>query len=220
VLVVSTLILGLGVDPQRLLHAVGLIGLLLAVFAESGMMVGFFLPGDSLLFAAGLLTYRGDLAAGQVWLVTVGCVVAAVVGDQVGYGVGRKLGPRLADRERSRFPKDEHLAKAQAFFDRHGPKAIALSRFVPIVRTFCPVVAGVSRMDHRVFTRWNVIGGVVWAVGLIQLGYWLGRIAPGIGDRMELVVVAIVVFSLIPIGVELIRSRRARVGSATGTPGR
>jgi membrane-associated protein len=201
-------ILAVGIDPEKLLHAVGLIGLFLVVFAESGIMVGFFLPGDSLLFAAGLFAYRGDLASGHIWLVSLGCAVAAVAGDQVGYGFGRRVGPALFRRERSRLFKAEYVERSEAFFERHGPKAVVLARFVPIVRTFCPIVAGVSRMHYRTFVRFNVIGGVVWAVGFTQLGFWLGRVFPGIADRLELAIVVIVLFSLVPIGVEILRHRR------------
>lgn len=203
-----TTILAVGIDPEKLLEAVGVIGLLLVVFAESGIMIGFFLPGDSLLFAAGLFTYRGDLASGHIWLVSLGCAIGAVAGDQVGYGFGRRVGPALFGRERSRFFKAGYVERSEAFFERHGPKAIVLARFVPIVRTFCPVVAGVSRMHYRSFVKFNVIGGVVWAVGFTQLGYWLGHVFPGIADRLELAIVVIVFFSLVPIAVEVWRHRR------------
>jgi membrane-associated protein len=209
-------VLAVGIDPQKLIESVGLIGLWLVVFAESGIMLGFFLPGDSLLFTAGLLTTGitlGDgndfqLAGGHIWIVALGCAIAAVVGDQVGYAFGNRLGPALARRERSRLLKPEYFLKAEVFFARHGAKAIVLARFVPIVRTFCPIVAGASRMHYRTFVKFNVIGGVVWAVGFVLLGFFLGQAFPGIGDNLEIAVLVIVAFSLVPIAVELLRHRR------------
>jgi membrane-associated protein len=207
-------IFAVGIDPQELLKAVGLLGLFGVGFAESGIMIGFFLPGDSLLFAAGLFTYRGDLASGNIWLVSIGCAIAAVAGDQVGYMFGKRVGPALFRRKQSRFFKTEYVDAAERFFDRHGAKAIVLARFVPIVRTFCPIVAGVSRMHYRTFVRFNVIGGVLWAVGFTQLGYWLGRAFPGIGDNLELAIVVIVAFSVVPIGIEVWRHRRKAKAAA------
>ena len=205
---VLSAIFAVGIDPEKLLQTVGLIGLFGIIFAESGIMIGFFLPGDSLLFAAGLFTYRGDLAGGHIWIVSIGCAIAAVAGDQVGYVFGKRVGPTLFRREKSRFFKPEYVGAAERFFEQHGAKAIVLARFVPIVRTFCPIVAGVSKMDYRTFVRFNVIGGIVWAVGFTQLGYWLGRAFPGIGDNLEIAIVVIVIFSLVPIGIEVWRHRR------------
>lgn len=211
----STL-LAVGIDPQKLIESVGLIGLWLVVFAESGILLGFFLPGDSLLFTAGLLTTGVELspgneftlAGGHVWLVALGCAVAAVAGDQVGYAFGKKMGPSLMKRENSRLLKPEYFLKADVFFARHGAKAIVLARFVPIVRTFCPVIAGTSNMNYRTFVKFNVIGGVVWAVGFVLLGYFLGQAFPSIGDNLEVAIVVIVAFSLVPVAIEIIRHRR------------
>jgi membrane-associated protein len=209
-------LLAVGIDPQRLIESVGLIGLWLVVFAESGIMIGFFLPGDSLLFTAGLLTTgitlgngtEFQLAGGHVWIVALGCAVAAVTGDQVGYAFGNRVGPALMRRERSRFLRPDYFLKAEVFFARHGAKAIVLARFVPIVRTFCPIVAGASNMHYRSFVKFNVIGGVVWSVGFVLLGYFLGSAFPGIGDNLEIAVLIIVAFSLLPIAVEVLRHRR------------
>lgn len=205
---VLSVIYAIGLDPEKLLSTVGLIGLFAIVFAESGIMIGFFLPGDSLLFAAGLFTYRGQLAGGHIWIVSLGCAIAAVAGDQVGYMFGNRVGPSLFKREKSRLFKPEYVEAAERFFEHHGAKAIVLARFVPVVRTFCPIVAGVSNMHYRTFVRYNVIGGIVWAVGFTQLGYWLGRTFPGVGDNLEVVIVVIVLFSLVPIGIEIWRHRR------------
>jgi membrane-associated protein len=216
---VLSAIFAIGIDPEKLLQTVGLIGLFAIVFAESGIMIGFFLPGDSLLFAAGLFTYRGELAGGHIWIVSLGCAIAAVAGDQVGYAFGKRVGPTLFRREKSRFFKPEYVDAAERFFEHYGAKAIVLARFVPVVRTFCPIVAGVSKMHYRTFVRFNVIGGVVWAVGFTQLGYWLGRAFPGIGDNLEIAIVVIVLFSLVPIGIEIWRHRRKAKAAALAEVG-
>jgi len=210
-------IFAVGIDPQKLIQSVGLIGLFLVIFAESGIMIGFFLPGDSLLFTAGLLTagltFKGDtepfvLAGGHLWIVALGCAIAAVAGDQVGYLFGQKVGPSLFKRPESRLFKPEYVMKAEQFFEKHGPKAIILARFVPVVRTFTPIVAGTSNMHYRTFVKFNVIGGVLWSVGFVLLGYWLGQTFPWIGKNIELAVLVIVLFSLVPIGIEVWRHRR------------
>jgi len=205
-------VLAIGIDPQKLLETVGLLGLFAVIFAESGIMIGFFLPGDSLLFTAGLLTFGIEgfqLANGNIVLVSVGCALAAIAGDQVGYLFGQKVGPGLFKREESKIFKPEYVAKAEIFFVNHGPKAIVLARFVPIVRTFVPIVAGVSKMHYRTFVTYNVTGGVLWAVGFTQLGYWLGRSFPGIADNLEVAVLLIVAVSLVPMAIEILRHRRS-----------
>ncbi|AUG78144.1 membrane protein [Kitasatospora sp. MMS16-BH015] len=194
-------------DPTTLISTFGLIGILAIVFAESGLLVGFFLPGDSLLFTAGLLVAGGTLPQ-PLWLVAGLVVVAAVAGDQVGYVFGRKVGPGLFRRPDSRLFKQENVVKATGFFDRHGPKAIVLARFVPVVRTFTPVIAGVGGMDYRRFVRYNVLGGVLWGAGVTVLGYFLGQIA-FVRDNIELILVGIVLVSAVPVAVELLRARRA-----------
>src|SRR5918992_739522 len=165
--------------PRELLEAFGTIGLFCIVFAESGLLIGFFLPGDSLLFTAGLLASQGTL---NFPLILVGCFVAAVSGDQVGYAFGRRVGPALFRRPDSRIFRQQHVERAQSFFDEHGAKTIVLARFVPIVRTFAPIVAGVGRMHYRTFVTYNVVGGLLWAVGVTLIGYVLGESIPDI-DR-------------------------------------
>jgi membrane-associated protein len=216
-----SMVFALGIDPERLIQSIGLIGLFAVIFAESGIMIGFFLPGDSLLFAAGLLTNgivlnNGNdflLASGRVWLVAIGCAVAAVAGDQVGYAFGQKVGPSLFTRHESRFFKPAYVNRAETFFEKHGAKAIVLARFVPVVRTFTPIVAGTSNMHYRTFVKFNVLGGLVWAVGFVLLGYWLGAAFPWIGKNMEIAVLVIIAVSLLPVGVEFLRHRR-RAASA------
>jgi membrane-associated protein len=199
------LLASLGLDPEKLLASFGTIGLFAIIFAESGLMVGFFLPGDSLLFAAGLFAARGSL---NIVVISIGCAIAAVIGDQVGYSVGNKLGPGLFKRPDSRFFKQEYLQKAEEFFEHYGAKAIILARFVPIVRTFVPVVAGASSMHYRTFLRNNIIGGVVWALLFIQLGFWLGKRYPWLVDKLDILVLVIIAFSLLPVGIEFLRHRR------------
>jgi membrane-associated protein len=187
----------------------GLLVLALIVFAETGLLVGFFLPGDSVLFFAGFLASAagGRVLPGGLPVVAVVAFAAAVVGDQVGYLIGRRLGPSVFNRPKRRLFDPDKVLKAQAFFDRHGSKTIVLSRFVPIVRTFTPVVAGVGRMRYRTFIAFNVIGGFIWSVGVTTLGYYLGNIE-FIKRNIELVAVAIVGISVAPMAIEYGRHRR------------
>ena len=202
------------VDPQKLLATFGTIGLFAIVFAESGLLFGFFLPGDSLLFTAGLLASQGKLS---LPVILVGCFVAAVAGDQVGYAFGNRVGPALFRRPDSRFFKQAHVEKAQAFFDRHGSKTIVLARFVPVARTFVPIVAGVGSMSYRTFVTFNVVGGLLWAVGVTLIGYILGETIPNI-DRYLLPAVAVIVLaSAVPVAMGLLKARR-RASRAAGTP--
>ncbi len=188
----------------------GLIVLALIVFAESGLLAGFFLPGDSLLFFAGFLTSgAGGHKLPNIVVVAIVAAVAAQVGDQVGYLIGRRFGPTLFNRPKSRFFNPANVAKAHAFFDKHGPKAIVLARFVPIVRTFVPTVAGVGRMEYRTFVRYNVLGGILWACGVTVLGHFLGEVE-FIKNNIEVAAVVIVLVSIAPLLVEFWRHRRAR----------
>ena len=200
-------------DPQTLLRTGGYLLLFAIVFAESGLLIGFFLPGDSLLFVAGMAAAGTLVPDGSqhvhmnIWIVIAVVVVAAVSGDQAGYAIGQRAGPALFRRDDSRWFKREHLDRAERFFERHGPRSIVLARFVPIVRTFCPVVAGASRMQHRTFLRFNVVGGVLWGAGVTSLGYFLGNVAV-VRDHVEIALLAVVAVSLLPVVVELVRHRR------------
>ena len=214
-------VFAVGLDPQKLLEQVGLIGLFLIIFAESGILIGFFLPGDSLLFTAGLATYgikfseNSDifqLANGNIAVVMIGVSIAAILGDQVGYAFGKKVGPALFKRPESRLFKPSYVESAEKFFAKHGSKSIVLARFVPIVRTFTPIVAGVSKMHYSTFVKFNVIGGIIWGAGLTLLGYTLGRTFPAIGDNIEIAVLVIVFVSLLPIAIEFLRHRRTPKG--------
>lgn len=203
-----------------LLYSLGPLGLVLVmavVFAETGLLAGFFLPGDSILFLAGALVASHVLAL-PLWLVATGVFVAAVLGDQVGFVLGRHLGPRLFARPDSRFFRREHADRATAFFERHGGGAVVLARFVPVVRTFVPGVAGVARMPHRRFTAFNVLGAALWALGMVTVGFFFGGI-PVVASHVELITIGIAGLSVVPLAVELVRRRRrARLAPVTPQP--
>ena len=191
----------------------GLVALLVVVFVETGLLIGFFLPGDSLLFTAGLLVAEGTFDI-PLWVLLVTVPLAAIAGDQVGYTIGRQAGPRVFNRPDSRLFQQEFVDKAYSYFERYGPRTIVLARFVPIVRTFAPVVAGVSRMHYRTFLTYNVVGGVLWGAGVSALGYFLGQIA-FVRSNVEIIILAIVGLSVLPILSELLRARREH---RTGPP--
>jgi membrane-associated protein len=188
------------------LAAAGLVVLALVIFAETGLLVGFFLPGDSLLFTAGLLVAQDRLDIPLWWLITV-LPLAAIAGDQTGYTIGRVSGPRIFNRPDSRLFQQEYVDKSYAFFERYGGRTIVLARFVPIVRTFVPVVAGVSVMSRRVFTTYNVVGAIVWAAGVPLIGYYLGKVN-WVAENLEKTLLGIVALSVLPIVVEVLRARR------------
>lgn len=192
-------------NSDYLITTFGLIGVLLIVFAESGLLIGFFLPGDSLLFTTGLMVTTNKIDK-PLWLVCALVVLAAVLGDQAGYLFGRKVGPSLFSRPDSRLFKQENVEKAHAFFEKHGPKSLILARFVPIVRTFTPIIAGVSGMQYRSFITFNVIGGTLWGAGVTLLGAALGNVE-FVHKNIELILVAIVLISVVPVAIELLRAR-------------
>lgn len=177
------------------------------VFAESGLLVGFFLPGDSLLFVAGFLASEaGGRVLPPLPVVAGVTAMAAIAGDQFGYWIGRRIGPTLFDRPKSRFFNPQHVVRAHQFFERYGAKTIVLARFVPIVRTFAPIVAGIGTMRYRVFVLYNILGGLLWGAGITTLGYYLGEIN-AVKNNIELAILAIVLISLLPMSIELIRYR-------------
>ncbi|MFS8198977.1 DedA family protein (plasmid) [Streptomyces sp. CWNU-52B] len=192
-------------DPDYLLDSFGIWGLLLIVFAESGLLIGFFLPGDSLLFTAGMLITANTLDF-PLWGAIALICVAAILGDQAGYMFGKKVGPSLFTRPDSRLFKQENVTKAHEFFEKHGPKSLVLARFVPIVRTFTPIIAGVSGMKYRSFLIFNVIGGVLWGAGVTLLGSWLGSI-DFVHENIEPILLLIVFISVVPIIIEFLRAR-------------
>lgn len=209
----STLLAAGGLlDPKAIIEKGGLVLVAAIIFAESGLLVGFFLPGDSLLFITGFLTSKPEgLPHIDVPLpiVLVVLFLAAFIGDQVGYWFGKKVGPALFDRPRSRLFNPANVTKAHVFFERHGAKTIVLARFVPIVRTFAPIVAGVAAMRYRVFVSFNVIGAMLWAVGVTTLGYYLGNVS-WIESNIEIAAVVIVALSLVPVAIEVVKHRRTK----------
>jgi membrane-associated protein len=193
--------------PDKLIEAFGTIGLFAVIFAESGLFFGFFLPGDSLLFTAGVLCAKADSPLWPFPVVLVGVALAAIIGDQVGYVFGRRMGPAIFRRPDSRLFKQAHVEKAQTYFEEHGPKTILLARFVPIVRTFAPIVAGVGRMEYKTFVTYNVMGGLLWGVGITSLGFLLGE-AVDIDKYLLPVIAVIVLISVIPVALELRKAKR------------
>jgi membrane-associated protein len=196
-------------DLPALVQWAGYVGLTIIIFAETGLLVGFFLPGDSLLVTAGLLA--ADPAFGlNVWLLGLILTVAAIVGDTVGYNVGKASGPRIFTREDSLFFHKDHLLKAQAFYEKHGGKTIIIARFMPIVRTFAPVVAGVGQMRYASFLAYNVIGGVLWIWSMLITGYVLAKTVPGVAQHVEKVILVVVFLSILPGIIAWWRNRSAQ----------
>lgn len=199
-------------DSDYLLTTFGLIGLLVIIFAECGLLIGFFLPGDTLLFTGGVLVATDRLHV-QLWILLVLVSVAGIAGNLVGYWIGFKAGPAVFSRPDSRLFRREYVDKSAAFFDRYGAATIVLARFVPVVRTFATVMAGASRMPVRTYVGYSVVGGVLWAAGVTTLGYFLGTV-PFIADNVEAIlvigVVAVAVVAAVPILIRFRNSRRAR----------
>ena len=192
-------------DPSALIKWAGYVGLTLIVFTETGLFFGFFLPGDSLLVTAGLLSSQGFPL--NVWKLGLLLSAAAIAGDNTNYWIGRTTGPRIFRREDSLFFKKRHVERASAFYARHGPKTIVLARFMPIVRTFAPVVAGMAAMDYRRFVLYTIVGALVWAVGVTWLGYFLGSLIPEAGKYLEYIIILIVLASIAPPAIHLLRDR-------------
>jgi membrane-associated protein len=210
----ATTVVALGpqwLDPQYIISSLGpwaLLGVALILFAECGLLIGFFLPGDSLLFITGLAATTG-LIETPLWVVCVVLVVAAFAGNVVGYGIGYKAGPAIFDKPNSRLFKQENVERTQKFFDKYGNRAIVLGRFVPIVRTFITVMAGVGRMDAKRFFTFSAIGAVLWAAGVTLLGAALGQFE-FVKNNIELMLILVVVLSLVPIAIEVLQARREK----------
>jgi membrane-associated protein len=198
------------VDPKHLLDTFGMVGLLAILFAETGLLIGFFLPGDSLLVFAGLVcaTPRAATVHLSLPVVLVGCCAAAIVGAQVGYEIGQRAGPALFRRPDSRLFKQEYVERAHGYFERYGVSTIVIARFIPIVRTFANVVAGVGAMPKRTFTVFNAVGGVLWVVTVTMLGYVLGKTIPSSDKHLFEIEAIVIAVSLIPVAVEALRARR------------
>lgn len=199
-------------DVRALIQWGGTIGLTGIIFAETGLLVGFFLPGDSLLVTAGLLASQGLFNVYSLGLILT---VSSILGNSVGYFVGKLTGPRLFTREDSLLFNKRHLFRAHEFYQRHGGKTIILARFMPIVRTFVPVVAGMAQMEYRRYTIYNVIGGLGWIWSMLFIGYFLGRYIPGVDKHIELVILLVIFLSLLPGIIAWLRSRN-RSPAVTG----
>jgi membrane-associated protein len=191
-------------NVPELVRLGGMVGLIAIVFAETGLMIGFFLPGDSLLVTAGLFAARGDLDI--VWL-NVLLIAAAIIGDATGYWIGHHAGQALYSRPNSFFFRRQHLIKTHEFYERHGGKTIIIARFVPIIRTFAPVVAGAAGMTYRNFAFYNVVGGIAWVSSMTLGGYFLGRAVPDIEKHIHVLVGGIIVLSLVPVVISWWRAR-------------
>ena len=203
-------------NVPELIRLVGLAGMIFIVFAETGLMVGFFLPGDSLLVTAGLFAARGDL---DITLLIPCLMVAAIAGNSTGYFIGNRAGQALYNRPNSFFFRREHLVRTHAFYERHGGKTIILAQFMPIVRTFAPVVAGAAEMTYRRFAAFNVVGAILWINSMLLTGFFLGRIVPNIESRIHIVVAIVIFLSLLPAIIAYLRSwwqtrAAAKVGGA------
>jgi membrane-associated protein len=192
-------------DPFALIAAAGYIGIFFIVLAESGLFFGFFFPGDSLLFSAGLLASQQVL---YLPLLLAIVPVAAIVGDSIGYAFGKWAGPRLFVKEDSLLFSKRHVRRAEMFYEKFGPRAIILARFVPVVRTFVPIVAGIGGMKYRTFLAYNLIGGVLWGAGVVLLGYFLGAAFPQTEKYLTPIIIGIIVISFIPILIEWLAARR------------
>jgi len=209
-------------SPEHILEKYGFIAILIIIFAETGLLIGFFLPGDTLLFSAGILTEVGTISE-PLWLLMIAVPIAAIAGNLVGYEIGHRAGPALFTREKSRLLNKEHLDRTHAFFVKYGPITIFLARFVPIVRTFAAVVAGAVGMDRRIFIIWSVIGAVAWTSGLILLGYVVASILPDsavdfIQSNIDFVIIGVVLLTIGGIVAESILHKR-KTGKSLAEPG-
>jgi membrane-associated protein len=189
-------------DPIIIIKAVGIIGIILIVFAETGLFFGFFFPGDSLLFTAGIFASQGFLS---IEILLIGCIIAAILGDSVGYWSGKKYGRKLFDRDEGFFFKKKRLYDAEIFYEKHGKSTIIIARFVPIIRTFAPIVAGIGKMNYFSFISYNIFGGIFWVSGMLLLGYFLGGIIPNPDVYIVPIAFLIIILSFLPIILKIIR---------------
>jgi membrane-associated protein len=197
-------------DVESLVRVGGLVGLTAIVFVETGLLIGFFLPGDSLLVTAGLFAARGDLEVVPMILVLS---IAAIAGDTVGYNIGARAGPKLFSRPNSLLFNRKHLITTKEFYERHGPFTIVIARFIPILRTFAPVVAGVGTMEYKRFIVYNVAGGIGWVVSTVLGGYFLGQMVPNIHDHIHKVIVVVIFLSLLPAIIKIAKEKLKRSAS-------
>lgn len=199
-------------DVESVVRVGGLVALTAIVFVETGLLIGFFLPGDSLLVTAGLFAATGDL---NMWTLNIALSLAAVIGDSVGYGIGAKAGPKIFTRENSLFFNRKHLITTKEFYDRHGGFTIFIARFIPIIRTFAPVVAGVGAMEYRRFLSFNVFGGIFWVLSTTSAGYFLGKMVPNIQEHIHVVIAIVIFLSLLP-GITKVAREKWKARSSIG----
>ncbi|MGH7846114.1 MAG: DedA family protein [Candidatus Binatia bacterium] len=199
-------------DVESLVRYGGLVGLTAIVFVETGLLIGFFLPGDSLLVTAGLFAARGDL---NLLTMNITLSLAAIAGDTVGYNIGARAGPKIFTRENSLFFNRKHLITTKEFYDRHGGFTIVIARFIPIIRTFAPVVAGVGGMEYKRFLAYNIFGGIGWVATTTCAGYFLGQMVPNIDEHIHVVIVVVIFLSLLPPIIKFIQEKmKARRAAA------
>lgn len=194
-------------DPKFLIETLGLVGIISIIFAESGLFFGFFLPGDSLLFTAGLLASQGIL---PLWPLVLLSILAAILGDSVGYAFGKRIGPKIFNKEHSFFWNKDHIHKSKLFFEKYGKKAIILARFMPIVRTFTPILAGVGNMEYRTFVRYNILGGILWVTLMIFGGFFFAKVIPNPDRYLLPVILVIIIISVIPALKEYLKARKEK----------
>lgn len=197
----------IGFDLTHAIEAGGILLVSAIVFAESGLLIGFFLPGDSLLFTAGFLSAQGHM---NIYILVTAVTIAAIVGDSVGYNIGKHAGKRIFKREDSLLFHKDHIVRAEKFYEAHGGKAIILARFVPVVRTFAPVVAGIGTMHYRKFLMYNIVGALAWASGITILGHWLGSKIPNIDHYLLPIILVIIVLSVAPAAYHILKEESSR----------
>ncbi len=185
--------------------AFGYIGIFLVIFAESGFLLGFFLPGDSLLFTIGILSSQEHF---NIWILLMLCSAAAILGDNFGYYCGKRFGPKIFVRENSFFFSGKNVERTKKFFDRYGKKTIILARFVPVVRTFAPIMAGVGEMPYRTFFSYNIIGGILWCSSALLAGHFLGKFFPGTEKYLSIIILVVILISLLPVAREFIKKKK------------
>ena len=197
---------------ENTIISIGLLGTFLMLFAESGLLIGFFLPGDSLLFTAGLLASRGYFS---IWALVIGGAIAAIIGNQVGYHFGRRFGPRIFNKEESFLFHKDHIIRAENFYEKYGGAALIISRFTPIIRTFVPILAGVGKMNYRKFFLYNIIGGILWVFSVSFAGYFLGKIVPDIDKYILPIIAVIIILSAITPTWGYLQHRKNRRSSVS-----
>ena len=198
------------IRPETIITIGGVYLLLGVIFAETGLFLGFFLPGDSLLFVAGIICHKGNILDGNVLLLCIVVSIAAILGNMTGYLFGRKVGAGLFKREDSFFFKRKHLEMTKAFYEKHGRMAIILGRFLPIIRTFVPIFAGVINLDLKKFFLYTVIGGIAWVFSMILVGFFLGEIFPGIEKYIDIIVLVLILVSTLPVIITILKQRTGK----------